>query len=317
MIKVRIAQIRHEAEAIKSFVLVREDGGLLPPVSPGAHIDVWVAPGMVRQYSLCNGPLQRDSYVIAIKRLTDSRGGSAGMYEAMALDQTITIGEPRNNFPLAQVASRHLLIAAGIGITPLISMFKHLQHLGREHHLRYYGRSQRQMAFAALLSSAPYSSNASVRAGLERDAVVADLTRALSARSTDEHAYICGPAPFMSLVRTLAISAGWPQANLHTESFGAPPADTQCNRELKVHLTRSGRTIVVPANQSIVAAMRAAGVQIETSCELGVCGTCLTNVIEGTPEHRDEFLTDEEKGSGRLMLPCVSRALGAHLVLDI
>lgn len=317
MIKARIAEIRHEAEAIRSFVLVSEDGSSLPAVSPGAHIDVCVSPGIVRQYSLCNGPADKNCYLIAVKRHADSRGGSSGMCEGTAVDQIITIGAPRNSFPLAPEATAHLLIAAGIGITPLISMFKHLRHRDIRHHLRYYGRSTREMAFAAMLGSADYSSSSSLRAGLTREDIVADLTRALSVRSAGEHVYICGPAAFMSRVQALAIAAGWAESHVHMEYFEPLSAATNRNTEFTVHLARCGRTIVVPARQSIVDALRAAGLQIETSCELGICGTCLTNVVEGSPDHRDEFLTDDERASGALMLPCVSRALGAHLVLDL
>lgn len=314
---VRVARIRAEAEEVRSFQLVSANGDPLPPFSAGSHIDVHVAPGLVRQYSLCNGPADRDHYQIAVKREPESRGGSQAMHERINEGNVITIGAPRNNFALEQSARHHLLLAGGIGVTPLLSMARHLLAEGASFELQYFTRSIRHTAFHDVLSDARFADHVKFHYAIEPDALRAYLRKLLWHRPEGAHLYLCGPRPFMDLVETTAAPT-WPPEAVHLEYFTADPmALAGAQGTFEVRLARSGGTYVIPAERSIVEALAEHGVQIETSCEQGVCGTCLTGVLEGVPDHRDVFLTDAEKAACDRMTPCVSRAKSALLVLDL
>jgi vanillate O-demethylase ferredoxin subunit len=316
-IQVRVVRIAHEADDIKSFELGLADGACLPPFEPGAHIDVHVADGVVRQYSLCNGPDQDRSYLIAVKKEPASRGGSLGMHDHIKVGDTLDIGLPRNHFPLAPHAARHLLVGAGIGITPLLSMARHLLAAGADFELHYFGRSARHAAFRELLSGQDFAGRVTMHLGLEPDAVRTTLRRLLECRPRDAHLYLCGPGPFMDQVREQAARA-WPDDAVHLEYFAADQAliDAPAGG-FEVTLARSGGTYQVPESESIVEVLARHGIEVCISCEQGVCGTCVTTVLEGVPDHRDMFLSEAEKKSCSQMTVCVSRALSARLVLDL
>jgi vanillate O-demethylase ferredoxin subunit len=315
---VRVNSVREEANDIVSFELVCPEGGNLPPAAPGAHIDVHVAPGLVRQYSVCNGPGAQDHYLIAVKREPGSRGGSAGMHEKVKAGDLLTISEPRNNFSLKEGAPHYTLVAGGIGVTPILSMAKHLVLKGANFRLLYFTRSIKHTAFHSELSSPEYDSRVHFNYALTPEATGAYLRQAFSERPGGDHMYICGPKPFMDLVVESA-SEHWPADAVHLEYFTANLNPlTEPSEEFKVILKRSGNTYVIPEGKSIVEVLKENDIEIEVSCEQGICGTCLTGVLEGVPVHHDMYLTDEEKAAGDKMTPCVSRGdAGMTLVLDL
>ena len=315
-LKVKVQQVRDEALDIKSFELVPVEG-LLPPFTPGSHIDVHLATGLVRQYSLLNGPTDTTSYRVAVKLEPQSRGGSRAMHESIREGQTLMIGAPRNNFRLHEGARHAALFAGGIGITPLLSMMRHLDERGESFELQYFSRSLAHTAFHETLSQNRFADKVSFHYALEPEAIRAYLRKHLWHRQDGAQMYICGPRPFMDLVeQTAAIT--WPPEAVHLEYFSADPESLAGPREeFTVRCARSGGEYPVAANESIVDALLKHQIKIETSCEQGVCGTCLTGVLSGEPDHRDVYLSDEEKRVGDRMLPCVSRARSSLLVLDV
>lgn len=317
MLLASIRSIRRETPEVLSFELVNRESCSLPPVTPGAHIDVHISPNLIRQYSLCNGPGAPSSYWIAVKKEPASRGGSAAMHERVKEGDVLRISAPRNNFPLDWSAKRHLLLAGGIGITPILSMARHLNEAGASFQMQYFTRSIEHTAFHNVLSATEFRGKVVFHYALEPDALRTYLRKLLWTRPEGASMYLCGPRPFMDLVETTA-AATWPPESIHSEYFGADPmALAGARRTFRVTLARSGTTFIVPEGKTIVEALAEHGVRIETSCEQGVCGTCLTGVLQGVPDHRDVFLTDEEKRSGGKIMPCVSRSNSPVLVLDL
>ncbi len=311
---VQVLARHQEAEGIFSYELGRADGGPLPAFSAGSHIDVHLPGGLVRQYSLCNDDRETHRYRIAVLRDPASRGGSIAMHEQVKPGDTLTISAPRNHFPLV-AAPFSLLLAGGIGITPLLCMAQRLAATEREFSLHYCTRSLSRTAFrdqVAALGS---------RAHLHLDdgdaARALDLPAILAATPDGTRLYVCGPSGFIDFVVGTAKAAGWPQDRIHLEYFGAAPQDTSGDRAFEVRLASTGKTYTVPADQTVVAALQAHGVEVMVSCEQGVCGTCLTGVLEGECDHRDMYLTDEEKARNDQFLPCCSRARSPRLVLDM
>ena len=314
---VTVRAVRDEAADVRSFELASADGAALPPFTAGAHIDVHVAPGLVRQYSLCNDPRETDRYVIAVKREPASRGGSQAMHERVRAGDRLTIGAPRNNFALASGAAHHLLFAGGIGITPLLAMARHLLAAGASFQLVYFSRSIAHTAFHDLLSRPEYRGRVAFHYALEPEQVRAYVRKLLWHRPKDAHLYLCGPRPFMDLVETTAAST-WPPEAVHLEYFAADPAALGGPREhFVVKLARHGGEFEIPDGRTIIEVLAEKGIVVDTSCEQGVCGTCITGVLEGEPDHRDVFLTDAEKRAGDRMTVCVSRAKTPRLVLDL
>jgi len=315
---VRVARIREETPEIKVFDLVNADSAAeLPSFTPGSHIDVRIDEGVVRQYSICNGPEDRGKYVIAVKREADSRGGSRALHERIAEGDELAISAPRNHFPLAPRAEHHLLLAGGIGVTPLICMARHLHAGSRSFALQYFTRSIAQTAFHALLSHREFRGKVAFHFALDPGALRLYLTNLLHEHAPGTHLYLCGPRPFMDLVEEVA-GATWPPESIHAEYFGANPmAYAGPRSEFEVQLALAGGTYRIPADRTIVQALREHGVLIPTSCEQGVCGTCITGVLEGVPDHRDAFLGEEERSAGDKIMPCVSRARSRCLVLDL
>ena len=317
LIKVRVAKRKQEAIDICSFELVPEGGGALPHFLAGSHIDVHTPGGPVRQYSISTGPDQTSAYRIAVKREPDSRGGSKAMHEALKEGDLVQISAPRNNFALDESADKSILIAGGIGITPLLSMLLRLESLGKPFELQYFSRSIQHTAFHDVLSQKKYAASVGFHYALEPDSVRAYLRKYLWHRQSGAHLYLCGPRPFMDLVEQTA-AVTWPPESVHLEYFTADPNALAGPRDtFIVKLARSGGEFEIPADKTITQALAEHGVHIETSCEQGVCGTCLTGVLEGTPDHRDVFLTDEEREANDRMCTCVSRAQSAVLVLDL
>lgn len=312
----RVERCRSLAADVRGIELRPVGESPLPLASPGSHIDVHLPGGLVRQYSLCNGPGDKDSYKIAVKRDPSSRGGSQAMHELREGD-LIRIGVPRNNFPLDAGDGPCLLVAGGIGVTPLLSMARHLHKSGRRFELMYFTRGISDTAFHDELSAETFKSKVTFHYALAPEAVAAYLRRKLRIRPPGGQLYLCGPRPFMDLVEQTA-SVAWPAESVHLEYFSADPSALAGPKgAFVVKLARAGIEVQVGPEQSIVQALSKAGVQVDMSCEQGVCGTCLTGVIAGIPDHRDVYLTDEEKRAGDKICPCVSRSLTPSLVLDL
>lgn len=313
LLKVRIERRDNEAEGICSYELVSVDGAPLPAFSAGAHIDVHIAPGLVRQYSLCNSPSERHRYVIGVLRDPASRGGSQAMHEQIRAGAALTISAPRNHFPLVD-APRSVLLAGGIGITPLLSMAETLSAQGAQFELHYCTRSPERTAFRDRILSAPYAPQ--VR--FHHDSVKPlDLPALLAGLPRDTHIYFCGPAGFINHVQATAALVNWPESQLHLEYFGAAPVESDGDLPFEVKLKSSGKCYTIPPGRTVLRVLSDAGVFVPASCEQGVCGTCLTRVLDGVPDHRDLYLTESEQAANDLFAPCCSRSRSATLLLDL
>jgi vanillate O-demethylase ferredoxin subunit len=278
---------------------------------------VQIPDGLSRQYSLCNAPGDSSAYHIAVKREPESRGGSRAMHERVAEGDVLQIAPPRNHFPIAPRARHHVLLAGGIGITPLLSMVHHLQATGASFELKYFTRSIRHTAFHEVLSNPELSGKVDFHYALDPDSLRIYLHKLLRHRPEGAHLYACGPRPFMSLVEDIA-SATWPAETVHMEFFSADPLASSGPRvPFEIQLARTRATYTVPAEKSILEVLAEHGIAVSTSCGQGVCGTCITGVLEGTPDHRDAFLSEKERKACDKMMLCVSRAKGERLVLDL
>ncbi len=303
------------AQDIMTFELAAADGRALPPFSAGAHIDVQVG-GLVRQYSLCNRPGDTHRYQIGVLREANSRGGSLAMH-ALAVGDTLEIGAPKNHFPLVPDARHSILLAGGIGVTPLLAMAEQLAANGASFALHYATRSRERTAFRDRLAASHLAPHTRCYVDDAPQNQRLDLATVLSQPDDGTHVYVCGPAGFIDAVLQQAQALGWQSANLHREYFGAaqPAPEASETGAFEVRLAHSGKTMTVGAEETVIDALRRCGMDWPTSCEQGVCGTCLTKVLQGEVQHHDNYLTDEERAEG-CFLPCVSRASGL-LVLDI
>lgn len=304
---VRVRDVNREAEDVLSFVLTDPAGGALPPWTPGAHVDVLLPNGLERQYSLCGDPADRDSYRIAVLREQPGRGGSAYLHDQVGPGSLLQIRAPRNNFPLAQ-ADRYVLIAGGIGITPLLPMIRELDRRSIAWSLHFGGRRRARMAFAGELAS--YGERVSWYP--EDECGLIPLNEIAGQVPPGTLVYCCGPEPLLAAVeRTCRPDI------LRTERFHPKEIETTVpDRQLTVELRRSGRTIEVPPGVSILDALERAGEDVPSSCREGTCATCETPVLDGDIDHRDSILTPDEQESGKTMMICVSRARTDRLVLD-
>ncbi len=317
-LSVRVARKTIEAEGIASFELVSVDGLPLPAFAAGSHVDVQLPGGLTRQYSLCNDPSETHRYLIAVLRDAVSRGGSAAMHEQVNEGDTLAISAPKNHFALAHEAQSHLLLAGGIGVTPLLCMAERLVHSGALFEMHYCTRSKSRTAFVQRIEGSALAGHVQFHFDDGPLAQRADIAALVGPPSSGRHLYVCGPKGFMDAVLARARAQGWPEAQIHFEFFAADPAAAGGEAgAFEVMLASSGRVVAVPAGVSVVKALAACGVVIATSCEQGVCGTCLTRVIDGEPDHRDLYLTPEEQAAGDQFLPCCSRARSARLVLDL
>ncbi|MBT2339788.1 MULTISPECIES: PDR/VanB family oxidoreductase [Pseudomonas] len=316
MIEVQVMARHNEALDICSYELTRVDGQPLPAFTAGAHIDVHLPGGLVRQYSLCNHPEERHRYVIGVLKDPASRGGSRSLHEQIQPGARLLVSEPRNLFPPAVDARRNLLFAGGIGITPLLCMAEHLAQSGALFELHYCCRSRERAAFVERLRRSPYADRVFLHFDEEPETRL-DATRLLATPAEDLHLYVCGPGGFMQHILDTAKVQGWQEPRLHREYFAAAPVDTRADGSFRVKLASSGQVFDVPADHSVVQVLESHGIEIPISCEQGVCGTCLTRVLEGVPEHRDMFLTEAEQACNDQFTPCCSRSKTPLLVLDL
>ena len=314
---VRVTRKAVEAEDICTFELTSTDGTPLPSFSAGSHIDVQVPGGLTRQYSLCNDPAESHRYLIGVLRDAASRGGSAAMHEHVHQGSVLSISPPKNHFALAHQAPRHLLVAGGIGVTPILCMAERLAATGADFEMHYATRSRARTAFFERIQRAPFA--ARVRFHFDDGAPEQrlDIAALLAAQPAGTHLYVCGPQGLMDAVLGAARVSGWDDLRLHYEFFGADVQSRADDGAFDVQLASSGRVIRVAPEQTVLAALADAGVIVPSSCEQGVCGTCLTRVIDGVPDHRDQYLLPEEQAANDQFTPCCSRAKSARLVLDL
>jgi ferredoxin-NADP reductase len=288
------------------------DGVPMPAWRPGAHVDLVLRNGVVRQYSLCGDPADRSVLQVAVRRNPRGRGGSLFVHDELRPGDMIGIRGPRNHFPLV-ATRRYLFIAGGIGITPLIPMIAEVDARGADWFLAYSGRSRSSMAFADSLVEL-YGERVMVRA--QDETGLLNLDRLLRRPRAGTSVYCCGPEPMLAAVEQRC--RAWPPGSLHVERF-APraAADAGPGTALEIVLSRSRRTVAVPPGKSILRAVEEVGVPVLSSCREGMCGTCETPVLDGVPDHRDSLLSEDERAAGDTMMICVSRALGRRLVLDL
>lgn len=310
-INVRVQSMRYEANGVVSVELVSPQGGELPAFSAGAHIDLHLPNGVVRSYSLWNSPQERDRYVIGVLHDRNSRGGSRYVHEQLRVGSTIAIGAPRNNFPLDETAAHTVLIAGGIGITPIYGMLNELRRMGKSVELLYCARSRLEAAFVDRLAGADVRTRFDDEAGSPPD-----LRAYLGSQSRDAHFYCCGPTPMLNAFESACAELGLP--NVHVERFApAEPVVAMQGSEYECQLARSQKLVMVPAGKSLLDALLEAGVDVDHSCREGVCGSCETAVLDGMPDHRDGVLSKAERESGKTMMVCVSGCKGRRLVLDL
>jgi len=315
MLTLRVRSITHEADGILSFELVDPEGGELPAFDAGAHVDVHVPGGLTRRYSLCDPPWERDHYRIAVLDAPNGRGGSRAMHERVRAGDLIDVSEPHNFFPLAREARHSVLLAGGIGITPLLAMAEHLRRTNQSFELHYCTRSAKTTAFTRRLQSELGAGRVQLHhdGGHPRNGL--DIAGLLEQQHPGTHVYFCGPPGFMSAVR--AATQHWPKEAVHFEYFGVDPAASArvTADGSEVVLRRSQRTVKVPPSQSILQAVRDAGVACESSCEAGLCGSCKVRYLEGRPEHNDFVLSEEERQE--FVLVCCAQVAQGPLVLDL
>lgn len=316
-ISVRVARINQEATDIQSFELVSDDGSALPGFSAGSHVDVQVPGGITRQYSLCNDPQESHRYLIGVLRDPNSRGGSQAMHERLREGDLLQISTPKNHFALVHGAQRSLLLAGGIGVTPILCMAERLSIAGADFEMHYCARARDRMAFHDRIQQAAFAPRVQLHFDNGAPEQKLDITATLAQPTAGTHLYVCGPKGFMDAVLSSARSAGWPEDQLHYEFFSSEPVQLETDGEFQVKLASSGKVVSIPKDMSITDALAQAGVNIPVSCEQGVCGTCLTRVIEGIPDHRDMFLMPDEQALNDQFTPCCSRSKSPLLVLDL
>lgn len=319
MLTLCVRSITYEAEGIRSFELVDPSGKDLPAFEAGAHIDVKVPGGYTRQYSLCDAPWQRRHYRIAVLEDPQGRGGSAALHARIRAGDLLQVSEPRNLFPLHPQAGHCVLLAGGIGITPLMAMAEQLRRSGRSFELHYCTQTPERTAFRERLR--PWEQEGRVRLHHDRGdpRQGLDIAGLLHDMAPDRHLYFCGPPGFMKAVQQA--SAHWPAEQVHFEHFGAmpsaapAPAAADGIAPAEIRLARSDKVLPVAGGASILQTLREAGVACESSCEAGVCGCCRVRYLSGEPEHNDFVLSDEEKKE--FVLVCCAGVGKQPLLLDL
>ncbi|MFD4191618.1 PDR/VanB family oxidoreductase [Amycolatopsis thermoflava] len=300
------------AAGVVRLTLRHPAGEPLPAWEPGAHLDLVLGEGLVRQYSLCGDPADRGVLQVAVLREPDGRGGSAWVHDRLSTGDIVRIRGPRNHFRLVN-SPRYLFVAGGIGITPIVPMIARAEASGAEWRLVYGGRSRASMAFREELV-ARYGDRVEIRP--QDESGLLDLDALLGAPRDGVAVYCCGPEPLLAAVEQRC--AAWPPGSLHVERFSPKAgADAGERTTFEVELAASGRTVIVPPDKSILAAVEEAGVSVLSSCQEGTCGTCETPVLDGVPDHRDSLLTESERAANDTMMICVSRSCGPRLVLDL
>lgn len=311
----RISAINAEAKDILSFELVSLDGQPLPPFKPGAHLEVHLPNGLIKHYSLSNDCTERHRYVVGVSLSPLSRGGSRFLHGGLRVDDTIGTSLPRNHFPLIETSERYDFIAGGIGITPILSMIRWCENNGKEWFLHYLARSRLRAAFYEELQQFP-DHRVNGHFLDEHGGQPLDIEATLADIPGHSHIYCCGPGPLMERVKEATASR--PAEHAHFEWFSAAPkVDTEVATSFSVIAKRSGVTVNIPPDQSILEALESSGICLPFSCREGLCSSCETRVIAGIPDHRDLVLSEQQKATNETMLICVSRSKSEVLELDV
>ncbi len=305
-----------EADNIASFELVDPHGRAMPGFDAGAHIDVGTKEGVVRQYSLCNPPGETDRYLIGVLRDPASRGGSIAMHDEIHEGDLIKISAPKNHFPLAK-SQRTLLLAGGIGVTPILAMAEQLASEGSEFEMHYCARSPSAMAFRERIIESSYADRVNFHFDDGPDDQKLEMDALVKQTDPGTHVYVCGPGGFIDFVMNSFKASNWDPKQLHTEYFSNASADTSEDASFEVKIASSGAVFEVPTDKTVYQVLSENGVDVMVSCEQGVCGTCLTGVLEGIPDHRDMYMDDDEHAANDQFTPCCSRSKSKTLVLDL
>ena len=312
-LRVQVRRKWETAAGVAAFELVPLTG-VLPTFQPGAHIDVHLPNGLVRQYSITNGPGESSYYRIGVKLEPDSTGGSVCLHETVREGDVLAISEPRNNFPLRRDSMRTILLAGGIGITPLLAMAQTLDRMNLTFELHCFAQSAEHTAFSDVLDG--LGESVVRHLGLPPDETVAEIRRLVATPDGFTHLYVCGPGPMLEAARREAAEAGWPDDHVHFEYF-KNTNEIDDYSTFEVALARSALTVTVPSGATILEVLREHGVPLPSSCEQGACGTCVATVLEGEPDHQDVYLNDSDHRAGDRIMTCVSRARSDRLVLDL
>lgn len=314
-LNLRVTRMEWAATDILEVEFRAPDGAALPAYQPGAHIDLTLPNGLSRSYSIKGAPEAADRYVVGVGLDAKSRGGSSFVHRTLRVGDMLPVAAPANHFPLVEEAPLTVLIAGGIGVTPLVCMARRLSERGAACIFNYAVRSADRAAFLDELRGL----NIELRLHVDAEAGgPLDVAGALAGHPEGTHVYCCGPSGMMQSFE--AATADWPEDNVHVEYFTPKvqeETDAGADGPFEVECRRSGKVVQVAEGQPVSAALIAAGIAVETSCEDGICGTCETRVLEGTPDHRDSVLTKKEREANRTMMVCVSRCKGGRLVLDV
>ena len=313
----KVERVLSVAEDIRAYDLIPDGDTNWPPFSAGAHIDVEMHEGLIRQYSLCGDPAVEQQYRIAVKRESNGRGGSNFMHDEVKPGSKLRIGTPRNNFPLRDDFTHYVLIAGGIGITPLLAMAYTLHRAHKSFELHICARNKKGLAFRDDIASLPfenaialYFDDADHHEKFSAATIIPDFT-------PQAGLYVCGPAGFMSHVLETAQEKSWPTSHLMSETFVPAKADATENKPFEVKIASSGEVLQVGAEDALLDVLNDNGYVVMCSCTQGICGSCITPVLEGVPEHRDSIMSNEQRSANKLMTVCVSRSSSARLVLDL
>jgi ferredoxin-NADP reductase len=315
LMDVRLTDITTVARDTNLYTFARPGGGALPAYKPGAHIDIHIPNGLVRQFSLLNPADNPEAYVVGIKRDAESRGGSRYIFDEMRVGHTVKISAPRNNFPLVENADHVVLVAGGIGITPIWCMVQQLAAQNRSWKLYYSCRSRVDMALLDRLEKfAPQSTH--LHFDDETDGKFLDLAAVFATAPENAHFYCCGPNPMLKAFE--AAAAARPRSHVHVEYF--TPKEEAAAGTLGgfwVELARSGEEYFIPEGKKILEVLYEAGIDVDYSCELGICGECVTRIISGIPEHHDSVLSEEEQAANEKVMICCAGCKTERLVLDM
>lgn len=310
--------MRFEAEGIISIELRPASPEVVfPPFEAGSHIDLHLANGLVRSYSLCNADTDSGRYVIGVLNDRKSRGGSRYVHQQLRVGVTLPISAPRNNFKLDANAAHSVLVAGGIGVTPLFSMLQRLAANGRSVEMVYCIRSRKEAAFCEVITALAFERGIALTWHIDTEAGgPPDLAALLAGKGADSHYYCCGPTPMLDAFEKTCAVLGY--ANVHIERFAAVHVEAPvATQSFVVECARSGKSVEVPPGKSILDSLIDAGLKPDHSCKEGVCGACETKVIDGAIEHRDGVLSPKERAAGKVMMICVSTCKGSRLVLDV
>ena len=317
MLDVNLQAITPLSESVLKLTFTDPANQPLPAFEAGAHIDIRVNDAITRQYSLCSSPSERYAYSVAVLRDPNSRGGSAAIHASFQPGQRVQISAPRNLFALNPEDAKTVLVAGGIGITPIMSMAHTLAEQGKEFTLLYVNKPGQRVAFDTELQHGFFADRVRILQPDNREQVKAWLAQNIGEYAALSGLYTCGPNSFMDVVFSIANELNWPANALHQERFGLEQADTDGDKPFELILKRAGVSIPVKADQTALEALDDAGIEVDASCEQGVCGTCLLNVLDGEVDHRDGYLTEQEKSQHNQFTPCCSRAVSASLTLDL